>query len=85
MDICRKQKPPMMEIRPNHYGRLSSLHGGDLVSEEYLIEATNLKKYFPIRGGFFKKELGAVRAIDDVRFPNQARRDPRSGGGERMR
>jgi len=32
------------------------------------MEATNLKKYFPIRGGFFKKELGAVRAIDDVSF-----------------
>ncbi len=48
--------------------RLSPLHGGDLMSEEYLIEASNLKKYFPIRGGFFKKELAAVKAIDDIDF-----------------
>ena len=38
------------------------------MSEEYLIEATNLKKYFPIRGGFLRKELAAVRAIDEIDF-----------------
>ncbi len=38
------------------------------MSEEYLVEVTNLKKYFPIRGGFFRKEMGSVKAIDGVNF-----------------
>jgi oligopeptide/dipeptide ABC transporter ATP-binding protein len=38
------------------------------MSEEYLIEASGLKKHFPIRGGFFRKELGSVKAIDGVDF-----------------
>jgi ABC-type oligopeptide transport system ATPase subunit len=36
------------------------------VSEEILIEARGLKKHFPIRGGFLKRELGAVKAVDGV-------------------
>jgi len=40
--------------------------------EEITIEVRNLKKYFPIKMGFFKtlrtKEIPAVRAVDDVSF-----------------
>ena len=36
------------------------------MSEEILIEARSLKKHFPIRGGFLKRELGAVKAVDGV-------------------
>jgi oligopeptide/dipeptide ABC transporter ATP-binding protein len=36
------------------------------VTEEILIEARGLKKHFPIRGGFLKRELGAVKAVDGV-------------------
>ncbi len=33
-----------------------------------LLEITNLKKYFPIKKGFFRKTVGHVRAVDDVNF-----------------
>jgi peptide/nickel transport system ATP-binding protein len=33
-----------------------------------LLEVRNLKKYFPIRKGFFRKTIGNVRAVDDVSF-----------------
>jgi len=34
---------------------------------EYLT-VTNMKKYFPIRKGVFKKTVGNVRAVDDISF-----------------
>ena len=33
-----------------------------------LLEVKGLKKYFPIRKGFFQKEVGNIRAVDDVSF-----------------
>ena len=36
--------------------------------DDILIEARGLKKYFPLRGGLLMKEVGSVRAIDDVTF-----------------
>ena len=33
-----------------------------------LLQVKNLKKYFPIRKGFFRKTVGNVRAVDDVSF-----------------
>ena len=33
-----------------------------------LIEVKNLKKYFPIRSGFFRKATSFVHAVDDVSF-----------------
>jgi len=33
---------------------------------KYIIEAKNLKKYFPIKGGLFSKITGYVKAVDDV-------------------
>ena len=33
-----------------------------------LLEVKRLKKYFPIRKGFMRREVGAVRAVDDVSF-----------------
>lgn len=33
-----------------------------------LIKVENLKKYFPIYGGFFKKHVGDVKAVDGVSF-----------------
>ncbi|MCI0476592.1 MAG: dipeptide ABC transporter ATP-binding protein [Anaerolineales bacterium] len=37
-------------------------------SPNRLLEVKNLKKYFPIRKGFFRKTVGNVRAVDDVSF-----------------
>ncbi len=36
--------------------------------ERVLLEVSHLKKYFPIRKGFFKRVVGHVRAVDDVSF-----------------
>ncbi|MBM3932945.1 MAG: ATP-binding cassette domain-containing protein [SAR202 cluster bacterium] len=33
-----------------------------------LLEVRSLKKYFPIMKGFMKRQVGAVRAVDDVSF-----------------
>ena len=33
-----------------------------------LLEVKNLKKYFPIKKGFFKRVVGQVKAVDDVSF-----------------
>lgn len=35
---------------------------------EPIIEVQNLKKFFPIDKGFFKRTVGHVRAVDDVSF-----------------
>jgi peptide/nickel transport system ATP-binding protein len=34
--------------------------------ESPLLEVTTLRKYFPIRSGFFKRVVGHVKAVDDV-------------------
>jgi oligopeptide/dipeptide ABC transporter ATP-binding protein len=36
--------------------------------DDILIEARDMKKYFPIRGGLFKKSIGSVKAVDGVTF-----------------
>lgn len=33
-----------------------------------LIDVVHLQKYFPIRGGLFKRRVGSVKAVDDVTF-----------------
>jgi peptide/nickel transport system ATP-binding protein len=35
---------------------------------EPLLEVRNLRKYFPVRKGVFQRQVGAVRAVDDVSF-----------------
>jgi peptide/nickel transport system ATP-binding protein len=37
-------------------------------NQNLLLEVNNLKKYFPIRRGFFRKTVGHVRAVDGVSF-----------------
>ncbi len=36
--------------------------------EKVLLEVKNLKKYFPIKAGVFKRTVGWVKAVDDVSF-----------------
>ena len=33
-----------------------------------ILEVSHLKKYFPIKGGMLGKQVGAVKAVDDVSF-----------------
>ncbi|CAM3459239.1 dipeptide ABC transporter ATP-binding protein [Hydrogenibacillus schlegelii] len=37
-----------------------------------LLEVENVKKYFPIRGGLFRRPAGAIRAVDGVSFTLRA-------------
>lgn len=36
--------------------------------EDYLLEVKGLKKYFPIKKGILRKEVGQIKAVDDVSF-----------------
>src|SRR2546430_7816801 len=33
-----------------------------------LLEATNLVKHFPVKRGFFSRQVAVVRAVDDISF-----------------
>ncbi len=35
---------------------------------QYILQVNNLKKYFPIKGGYVSKTVGYVRAVDGVSF-----------------
>ncbi|MDX8361422.1 ABC transporter ATP-binding protein [Cytobacillus sp. IB215316] len=37
-------------------------------NENSLVEIKNLKTYYPIKGGFFRRTVGQVKAVDDVSF-----------------
>ncbi|MBT2678209.1 dipeptide ABC transporter ATP-binding protein [Bacillus sp. ISL-35] len=39
-----------------------------LVEKENLLEIKNLKTYYPVKGGFFRRTIGNVKAVDDVSF-----------------
>lgn len=39
-----------------------------LDKRENLLEIRNLKKYYPVTGGFFKRTIGNVKAVDDMSF-----------------
>ena len=46
-----------------------------------LLEIKNLRKYFPIKKGMLRREVGNIRAVDDVSFYiNQGQR---AGAGAR--
>ena len=36
--------------------------------KDILIEVQNLKTYYPIKGGFFRRTVGYVKAVDDISF-----------------
>lgn len=35
-------------------------------TNDFIVEAKNLKKYFPIKGGVLKRTVGHVKAVDDI-------------------
>jgi peptide/nickel transport system ATP-binding protein len=39
-----------------------------LEQADYILEVKNLKKYFPIKGGFLNGPVGYVKAVDDISF-----------------
>ncbi|MEN1966809.1 dipeptide ABC transporter ATP-binding protein [Lentibacillus sp. N15] len=38
----------------------------DLSAKEVLLDVKNLKKYYPVHAGFFKRKVGDVKAVDDI-------------------
>ncbi|MCW1926721.1 ABC transporter ATP-binding protein [Bhargavaea beijingensis] len=42
--------------------------GNTQEERENLLEVKNLKTYYPIHGGFFKRVVGNVKAVDDISF-----------------
>jgi peptide/nickel transport system ATP-binding protein len=44
------------------------LENGTRPNGQKLLEVNNLRKYFPIRAGILKREVGSIRAVDDVSF-----------------
>ena len=38
------------------------------MSADALLEVRNLRRYFPIRGGFFQRTIATVQAVDDISF-----------------
>lgn len=39
-----------------------------LTEKENLLEIKNLKTYYPVKGGFFRRTVGNVKAVDDISF-----------------
>jgi peptide/nickel transport system ATP-binding protein len=50
---------------------MSKVANIDSNTKETLLEIRNLKTYYPVKGGFFKKTIGHVKAVDDVSFSIQ--------------
>jgi peptide/nickel transport system ATP-binding protein len=38
------------------------------MSDDMVLQVNHLKKYFPVESGFLKRQVGEVRAVDDVSF-----------------
>jgi peptide/nickel transport system ATP-binding protein len=36
--------------------------------KDYILQVKNLKKYYPIKGGFFSRVIGHVKAVDGISF-----------------
>ena len=53
------------------------------MAETPLLRVKNLKKYFPIRGGLFSREVARVHAVDDISLRHPEGRDPRASWASR--
>ena len=53
------------------------------MAERRSCRVKNLKKYFPIRGGLFSREVARVHAVDDVSLRHHAGRDARAWSASR--
>lgn len=58
--MSRKAHPAMAAERPES--------DSSPAADRVLVSVTNLKKYFPITGGVFRRHIGDVKAVDGVTF-----------------
>ena len=56
----------LFDALPSREKRLSEGHTLEAKGAEPILEVANLKVYYPIRKGLFKRIVGHVRAVDDV-------------------
>lgn len=45
---------------------MSQLEQKDKQEKDILLEVNNLKKYYPVTAGFFKRKVGDVKAVDNI-------------------
>lgn len=38
------------------------------MDKKTILEVNNLKQYYPIKGGFFRRTIGQVKAVDGISF-----------------
>ncbi|MFW9928132.1 MAG: ABC transporter ATP-binding protein, partial [Candidatus Thorarchaeota archaeon] len=50
------------------YETISEVPSQQGSESDIILEVTNLRKYFPIRGGVLQRTIGYVQAVDDVSF-----------------
>ena len=60
----KKMSEKKQKLAPLELGKYEKLVHND----ENVLEVNHLKKYFPIKAGFFKHVVGYVRAVDDISF-----------------
>src|SRR5690625_3242903 len=41
---------------------------GNKTETPFILEVKNIKKYFPIKGGIFKRTINQLKAVDDISF-----------------
>ena len=47
---------------------MTEIKGGGSMNERAIISVRNLVKYFPVEAGFLRRQVGLVKAVDDVNF-----------------
>jgi microcin C transport system ATP-binding protein len=62
------QHPYTRHLLDSQPRRLVNEDAASLASNPILIEASGMHCHFPVRGGFWQRQVGEVRAVDDVSF-----------------
>ncbi len=57
-----------MSAQSTTEGQRPAPETGSVVADKVLLEVRNLKKWFPIMSGFFRRTVGHVSAVDDISF-----------------
>ena len=57
-----------MSAQSTTEGQRPAPETGSVVADKVLLEVRNLKKWFPIMSGFFRRTVGHVKAVDDISF-----------------
>ena len=68
-DKCRLESPELFELNGNHQWPAGRPRTMDMnAPNQPILAVTDLKKYFPVKKGIFKKTVGRVHAVNGVSF-----------------